>query len=113
MNDEKMTTEQSIKYMQDTLYVLNGKWKLPILIAIHQGNNRFREIQRCVSGITSRVLSKELKELELNKLIRRTVYDTSPVLVEYTPSSYCSTLQNLIEEMIKWGKDHRDKIREE
>jgi DNA-binding HxlR family transcriptional regulator len=109
---DKTAIDQQIKHLQDTLYVVNGKWKLPVLVAIHQGASRFREIQRSVNGITTKVLSKELKELEQNKLIIRRVYDTSPPTVEYTTSSYCETLQTMILEMIDWGKNHRDKIRE-
>ncbi|WPO84168.1 helix-turn-helix domain-containing protein [Chryseobacterium sp. JJR-5R] len=106
-------TEQQIKHLQDSLYVISGKWKLPILVAVHQGKSRFREIQRSVNGITSKVLSKELKELELNKLIIRRVYDASPPSVEYTTSNYCDTLQNMITSMIDWGKSHREKIKED
>lgn len=109
----KTTVEQQIRYLQDTLYVINGKWKLPILVAVHEGNTRFRDIQRSVTGITSKVLSKELKELELNKLVIRKVYDSAPPIVEYTTSNYCDTLQKMIGEMIDWGKKHHDKIREE
>ncbi len=109
----KTTVEQQIRYLQDTLYVINGKWKLPILVAVHEGNTRFRDIQRSVTGITSKVLSKELKELELNKLVVRKVYDNAPPIVEYTTSNYCDTLQKMIGEMIDWGKKHHDKIRSE
>ena len=112
MKKDEMSTEQQIKHLQDTLYVVNGKWKLPVLVAIHQGNSRFRDIQRSVKGITTKVLSKELKDLEQNKLVVRRVYDTSPPTVEYTTSPYCDTLQTMILEMIDWGKNHRNKIRE-
>lgn len=108
-----LTPEQKkITYVQDTLYVISGKWRLPILIAMYYGNKRFKDIQRAVPDITTRVLSKELKELEVNKLIDRKVYDSSPILIEYTSSSYCKSLHPLVEEMAKWGKNHRDKIRQ-
>ncbi|MVN78846.1 transcriptional regulator [Hymenobacter sp. HMF4947] len=110
---DKAAVAQQIRHLQDTLYVVNGKWKLPILVAIHQGNSRFRDIQRSVQGITTKVLSTELKALEQNKLVVRRVYDTSPPTVEYTTSSYCDTLQTMILEMIAWGKNHHDRIREE
>jgi DNA-binding HxlR family transcriptional regulator len=110
MKKRKLSTEQKIKYVQDTLYVISGKWKLPILIAMHNGNNRFRDLQRGVSTITTRVLSKELKELEANKLVIRKVYDTSPVTVEYTVAPYCKSMKPLVDEMIKWGENHRKKI---
>ncbi len=107
-----LTPEQKkIAYVQDTLYVISGKWRLPILIAMYYGNKRFRDIQRAVPNITTRVLSKELKELAANKLIDRVVYDSSPVLIEYTSSAYCKSLQPLVGEMIKWGKNHREKIK--
>ena|SRR6218665_3362643 len=112
MKEMKLSTEQKIKYVQDTLFVISGKWKLPILIAINQGNERFRDIQRSVPPITTRVLSKELKDLEENKLVIRTVYDSSPVRVSYTVSPYCKSLKPLVDEMILWGAQHRKKIRE-
>ena len=113
IQDDKAAIDQQIRHLQDTLYVINGKWKLPILVAVHQGNSRFRDIQRSVGGITTKVLSKELKELEQNKLVLRKVYDASPPSVEYTTTTYCDTLHNMIAEMIDWGKNHRDKIKED
>ena len=110
MKKRELSTEQKIKYVQDTLYVISGKWKLPILIAMNNGNNRFRDLQRGLSAISTRVLSKELKELEANKLVIRKVYDTSPVTVEYTVAPYCKSMKPLVNEMIKWGENHRKKI---
>lgn len=98
--------------MQDTLYVLGGKWRLPIIIAVKHGNKRFKDIKECIPKITNRVLSKELKELETNKLIKRTVYDSSPVTVEYTFTDYASTVRDVIVAMANWGELHRKKIRE-
>lgn len=110
MHIDDLPIEQKIKYVQDTLFVISGKWKLPILIAISQGSNRFRDIQRQVLPITTRVLTKELRDLEQNKLVIRTVYDTSPVLVTYDVSAYCKSLKPLVDEMILWGKNHRKKL---
>ncbi|WPV65987.1 helix-turn-helix domain-containing protein [Chitinophaga sp. LS1] len=84
MKAKALTMTDKIKYVQDTLYVISGKWKLPILMTMYDGKTRFRDIQRAIPAITTRVLSKELKDLESNQLIIRTVYDDSPVLVEYT-----------------------------
>ncbi len=112
MGKEKLTDKKIISYLQDTLHVINGKWKLPILIAIKRGCTRFREIQRYVPPITSRVLTSELRLLEQNKLVTRKVYDESPVIVEYTLTEYSKTLFPIIELMVYWGKTHRQKIRE-
>lgn len=100
-------TLSDMKYIQDTLFVISGKWKIQILISLHSGNNRYLEIAKSIPKITSRMLSKELKELELNKLILRTVNDKTSVLVEYKLTEYSLTLWPLFQEMIKWAKYHR------
>ncbi len=99
-----------IKYIQDTLFVISGKWKLPILVSMYAGTNRFREIQRNVPGLSSRVLSRELKTLEENNLITRTVVSTSPMIVEYELTEYSCTLEPLAEIMADWGKNHRKQV---
>jgi DNA-binding HxlR family transcriptional regulator len=96
--------------VRDALDVISGKWKLMILISISSGNNRFREIERSVPKITSKVLAKELKDLEEHQLIKRTVYDDSPVIVEYKTTSYAKTLQPVIETLRNWGVNHRKKV---
>src|SRR6185503_19397985 len=89
--------------INDALQVLNGKWKLQVIIALSFGKKRFKQLQREIPGITPKVLSKELKDLEMNELARRTVYDTSPITVEYELLPYGKTLNPLIEELYKWG----------
>ncbi|QMW06648.1 winged helix-turn-helix transcriptional regulator [Spirosoma foliorum] len=101
---------QSLQAVQDALYVLNGKWKLPIIIALSEGPRRFRELQRLVTGITAKVLSKELKELELNEFAIRHVYATTPVTVEYELTEYSHSLDSIIEALRHWGIQHRARI---
>lgn len=95
--------------VRDALDVLNGKWKLPIILALMFANYRFKELAREV-GITPKMLSKELKDLEMNQLIKRTVWDTSPVTVEYSITPYGLTLKKLIGELKEWGMQHRNRI---
>jgi DNA-binding HxlR family transcriptional regulator len=96
--------------IQDTLYVVNGKWKLLILsILINQGTRRFGQLSRD-SGISPRILSKELHELEMNQLVTRKVCDTKPVTVEYSATQYAGTLKEVIDAMIRWGQNHRKRI---
>ena len=102
--------EEEVQALQDTIHVIGGKWRLPIINSICNGNKRFREIERSIPGITTRMLSRELKDMELNKLITRTVYAETPVLVEYESTDYCKTFKPVILAMIAWGKDHRKKI---
>jgi len=96
--------------IQDTLYVVNGKWKLVILsILVNNGTRRFGELAR-ESGISPRILSKELHELEINELVERQVCNTKPVTVEYSATPYADTLKEVIDAMIRWGENHRRKI---
>jgi DNA-binding HxlR family transcriptional regulator len=100
----------TLKPVQDALDVLNGKWKLPIIISINVGNDRFTDIQESIPGITPKVLVKELKELEANKLIKRTVVEEYPVKILYTPEPYLSTLNPVISALKDWGVLHRNTI---
>jgi len=96
--------------VKDALDILSGKWKLPIIIALTFDNKRFKEMQREIEGITPKMLSKELKELELNQLVKRTVYDTLPVTVEYSITAYGKSLHKVIEELRIWGVQHRKRL---
>ena len=110
---EGRTTKTCMAMLQpvtDALYVLNGKWKLPILISLSFGNKRFGEMAKEIPKITDRMLSKELRELEINQMITRTVYDSVPVVVEYSLTEYGTSLDDVIRELHKWGTQHRKRI---
>lgn len=104
------TCTQFILPVRDTLDIISGKWKLPIMGALMFGKKRFKEMEREIPKITARMLSKELKELEDNQLITRTVYDTKPVTVEYELTEYGRSLDNVFNEMRIWGIEHRKRI---
>ena len=106
MKEKSNDLQTRIEYVQTTLSAISGKWKAPILMAMFAGKNRFRDIQRSIPQITTRVLSKELKDLEADKLILRIVHDGRPVSIEYKLTSYSFTLTPVVDEMIKWGKQH-------
>jgi DNA-binding HxlR family transcriptional regulator len=97
----------------DALYVIGGKWKLRVIVALREGNTRFNEIQRTIDGISARVLSNELKELELNGFVVRNVISTTPVMVEYKITDYADTLGDVLNALADWGAMHREKIRKE
>ena len=96
--------------VRDALDVLDGKWKLQILISLSFGTKRFKQVAKDIPGITDRMLSKELKDLEANQLIKREVYDTFPPTVEYSMTPYGKTLENVITELGNWGHQHRKRI---
>jgi DNA-binding HxlR family transcriptional regulator len=96
--------------VKDALDILSGKWKLQIIISLSFGKKRFKQMQREIPGITAKMLSKELRELEVNELAARYVYDTKPVSVEYELTAYGKTLNKVIGELHKWGTKHRKRI---
>ncbi len=96
--------------VRDTLEIIGGKWKLLILISIAEGNKHFREIERSIPKLSTKVLSKELKDLEENKLIVRSIVNGFPVRTEYTVTKHALTLQNVIVELQNWGVKHRKEI---
>src|SRR5687767_1112826 len=86
----------TVKPVRDALEVINGKWKLPIIISIAVGNERFTDIQESIPGITPKALAKELKELEQHKLIKRIITEGYPVKVSYKSEAYTDTLTPII-----------------
>ena len=99
-----------LRPIRDALDVLNGKWKLPIIVALTFGEKRFGEISKEVQGITDRMLSKELRDLEINGLVKRTVEDAYPVKVTYALTPHSKSLNEVIESLKKWGILHRKNI---
>lgn len=100
----------AITGVRDALYVLNGKWKLPLIVSLSDGPMRFKDIQRALGDITPKILSKELKELELNEFVIRKVYSTTPVTVTYELTPYSRSLDKVMKELKDWGVAHRKRI---
>lgn len=100
----------SLVPVRDTLDAIGGKWKILILISIWEGNKHFREIERSIPKLSTKVLAKELKDLETNKLIKRSIIDDFPVRIEYTITEHAKTLKPVIEALQKWGMTHRKEM---
>ena len=98
--------------IDDAMSILSGKWKFHILAAlIGIGKMRFTDLRRKVLGIGTKMLSKELQDLEMNQLISRTVKRTKPLSVEYEITTYGRTLEHIITEIADWGIEYRNAIR--
>lgn len=93
--------------VREALGAISGKWKLPIIISVGAGNERFTDIQKSIPGITPKVLAKELKELERHRLVKRTVIDDYPVKIRYEKAAYADTLAPVIQSLREWGSNHR------
>lgn len=104
---------EELMAMRDSLDVLGGKWKLMILRFLtnrtHQIIN-FKKMQREINGISAKMLSKELKELETNLLISRTEQQTRPITVVYAITEYGKSVLPVTETLVQWGLSHREKI---
>jgi len=110
-NDYRQGHKKEMMAVQDSMDVLNGKWKIAVISSIcFYNKRRFSDILNDVNGISNKMLSKELKELESNKLIKRTVLDTQPITVQYELTPHGKSLQTIINNLTEWGMKHRREI---
>ncbi|MVN78717.1 transcriptional regulator [Hymenobacter sp. HMF4947] len=103
--------KRAMRAVQDSMDVLNGKWKIAIISSIccYQ-KRRFSDMLNDVVGVSNKMLSKELKELEINQLVKRTVLNTQPITVQYELTEHGKTLKSIIDNLTEWGLAHHDKI---
>jgi DNA-binding HxlR family transcriptional regulator len=102
---------ERLRAINDTKDTLSGKWKVMIIACLASfGKKRYMELHRLLAGIGTKMISKELQELEINGLITRTAMNTKPITVDYELTSYGSSLKPIIDEMALWGTQHRQKI---
>lgn len=94
----------------DALDVLRGRWRIPIILSLTFGNKRFSEISKEVTGISDKILAKELKEMQINKLITRTIYETFPPTVEYSITDHGRMVEKILIELKNFGELHRNKV---
>lgn len=103
--------KQEMRAVQDSMDVLNGKWKIAVISSIcFYNKRRFSDILHDVDGISNKMLSKELKELEMNQLVKRTVLNTQPISVQYELTEHGLSLKTIINNLTEWGIAHRKKI---
>ena len=101
---------QKILAISDTMEILNGKWKMSIIACLCYKPMRYSELLKEVKGISGKMLSRELKDLEINELINRQVLNTAPVAVEYQITDYGKSLKQLTNTIADWGFIHRQRI---
>ncbi len=98
--------QQAQRAIRDTLDIVGGKWKLVLIAILRDKTMRFNQLAR-EAGISPRILSKELEELQLNGLVHREVQDTKPITVEYSLTPYSETLNEVLDALEHWGTKHR------
>jgi DNA-binding HxlR family transcriptional regulator len=94
--------------VNDTMNVLTGKWKLPIIASLLYGKKRFTDLEKSIPDISPRMLSKQLRDMEVNGVVKRTVYDTVPVTVEYSLTESGKSFTKVLDVMVEWGLEHRE-----
>ena len=99
--------DQTIRALRHASLVINSKWKLQIIVALLTGTRHFRGLERSVPGISTKVLAKELKDLEAQRLIVRTVHPGPPVVVDYSVLPHAHSLDPVIEVLKEWGMQHQ------
>ncbi|AOC97012.1 putative HTH-type transcriptional regulator YtcD [Flavobacterium anhuiense] len=110
MSQKEQGCQFKLMVSRDALEIIQGKWRLPIIISLISGKKRFGEIQRDISDISPKMLSQELKALEMNKIIRRTLYDSMPLTVEYSLTPLGMSMRKMLDELINWGSHFRKEI---
>jgi DNA-binding HxlR family transcriptional regulator len=93
--------------VQFTADVIGGKWKPLILYYLERGTQRFSQLQRLIPESTKKMLTKHLRELERDEIIRRKVYAQVPPRVEYSLTRHGQSLRPILQLMSAWGKRHR------
>jgi DNA-binding HxlR family transcriptional regulator len=93
-----------------TLRVIGGKWKPVILWHLKDGVKRFSELKRAIPGVTQRMLSQQLRELERDGVVLRKVYAQVPPKVEYGLTEFGRTLHPILRMMCKWGAEHSRRV---
>ena len=105
-------SRQKTLALKDSMELLSGKWKFCILLNLYNHSTmRFKDLQETAIGITPKVLSKELQDLEQNMLVTRTVNNTKPVTVSYELTKHALEIKPVLEALINFGMRHREKIK--
>ena len=98
--------------VQRTVAMIADKYKILVLDQVSDGPKRFAELQRALSGITPKVLTRQVRDLERDGLVRRTVYPEIPPRVEYAMTDLGRSLQPVLDELFKWASQNKDKFGE-
>ncbi|HEY5371270.1 MAG TPA: helix-turn-helix domain-containing protein [Hanamia sp.] len=113
ISDLKTISDCSTNYIlavNETINVISGKWKMPIMASLLFDKKRYGELEKEIPKINSRMLSKELQDLEANAIITRTVCDTIPVTVEYELTQSGRAFEKVVNVMLEWGLEHRKTV---
>ena len=98
--------------VEAALEALGGKWKGLILFHLKDEKRRFNELRRLIPDITQRTLTRQLRELEMDQIVARTIYPEVPPRVEYKLTDFGKTLVPILDALYAWGKEYIDRLSE-
>ena len=93
-----------------TMAMISDKWKVLIICKLKKGTLRFNELRRELKGVTQRVLTHQLRELEADGLVNRTIFAEVPPRVEYKLTPLGTTLIPVLDHLEKWAQEHADEL---
>jgi DNA-binding HxlR family transcriptional regulator len=96
--------------MEATADIIGGKWKTVILCYLSKGPKRFNELRRLLPGVTQRILTLQLRELEQDGIVHREIYKEVPPKVEYSLTEFGDSLGPIIVQMLDWGEHYMEQI---
>ncbi|TFI72101.1 winged helix-turn-helix transcriptional regulator [Carnobacterium divergens] len=99
--------------VEATMEVIGGKWKPIILCNLRHQKMRTNELKKAIPGITQKMLTQQLRELERDQIVNRIVYSQVPPKVEYELSAYGLTLSTILDQLCSWGEIRVQKLAEE
>ena len=105
MAENKINVSEKTCTLKEVLDIIGGKWAMPMIYILSKGKMRFKELERSVEGINTRMLVKELKNMEVNAIITREVFATVPPTVEYTLTLKGEKLLPSIISLHSWGQE--------
>jgi len=105
MEYKKIKISEKSCSLREVLDIIGGKWAMPIIYILSKGKMRFKELERTVEGISTRMLVKELKNMEANGIVTREVFAAVPPTVEYTLTSKGEKLLPSIVSLHTWGQE--------
>ncbi len=106
MNKNNFNEFENSCSLKDVLDIIGGKWAMPIIYHLSKGKMRFKELERNVDGINTRMLVKELKNMEENGILTSAIFATVPPTVEYTLTEKGLKLLPSIVSLYQWGKEY-------
>ena len=95
--------------VEAALWVIGGRWKILIICRLFEGKHRFNEMRRSIAGVSQRMLTQNLRELERDGVVERQVFPASPPRVEYGLTAFGRTLEPVLDRLCEWGEAYQSR----